>query len=65
MWLIRRSSPVSVEAYNADNLGAPIFSANTGAWPNPNQNSFLTPMEADGRVYVLGYKTVNVFGLTQ
>ena len=65
VWLIRRSSPVSVEAYNADTLGAPIFSANTGAWPNQNQNSFLTPMEADGRVYVPGYKTVHVFGLTQ
>ena len=65
VWLIRRSSPVSVEAYKADLLGAPIFSANTGTWPNPNQNSFLTPMEANGRVYVPGYKTVKVFGLTQ
>jgi hypothetical protein len=65
VWLIRRSSPVSVEAYNADTLGAPIFAANTGAWPNPEQNPFLTPMQANGRVYVPGYKTVTVFGLAQ
>ena len=65
VWLIRRSSPVSVEAYNADRLGAPLFSANTGEWPNPDQNSFLTPMQANGRVYVPGAKTVTVFGLSQ
>ncbi len=65
VWLIRRSSPVSVEAYQADSLGAPIFSANTGNWPNPNQNSFLTPMQANGRLYVPGYKSVSVFGLVQ
>jgi hypothetical protein len=65
VWLVRRSSPISVEAYDATALGAPIFAANTGNWSNPGQgNPFLTPMEANGRVYVPGYLTVSVFGLT-
>jgi hypothetical protein len=66
VWLIRRSAPISVEAYNADTLGAPIFASNVGNWSNPGQgNPFLTPMEADGRLYVPAYKSVSVFGLTQ
>jgi hypothetical protein len=65
VWLIRRSDPVEIEAYNADSLGAPIFSANIGVWSNESQgNPFLTPMEANGRVYAPGYLTVSVFGLT-
>ncbi|HTZ70030.1 MAG TPA: hypothetical protein VMB71_05200 [Acetobacteraceae bacterium] len=64
VWLIRRSSPIEIEAYDAAALGTPIFTANTGNWSNGGQgNPFLTPMEANGRVYVPGYKTVEVFGL--
>ena len=63
VWLVRRSSPPSVEAYNADSLGAPIFSADIGKWSNLSGNSFLTPMVANGRVYVPGYRAVSVFGL--
>ena len=66
VWLIRRSSPMTIEAYAADALGAPIFTANAGVWSNTNnQNSFVTAMEADGRVYAPAYKTVMVFGLTE
>jgi hypothetical protein len=65
VWLVRRSSPIAVEAYDASALGAPIFAANTGPWSNPGQsNPFLTLMEANGRVYVPGYLSVSVFGLT-
>jgi hypothetical protein len=64
VWLIRRSNPIELEAYNADTLGAPIFAANIGTWSNPGQgNPFLTPMEANGRVYAPGYLSVTVFGL--
>ena len=65
VWLVRRTAPVELEAYNADTLGAPIFSANAGgAWSNSgNNNPFLTPMVANGRVYAPAYKTVKVFGL--
>jgi hypothetical protein len=64
LWLIRRSAPFQLEAYDATALGAPIFAANIGSWSNPGQgNPFLTPMEANGRVYAPGYKLVRVFGL--
>jgi hypothetical protein len=66
LWLVRRSVPMALEAYNADTLGAPIFSANAGVWSNTsNENSFVTPMQANGRVYAPAYKTVKVFGLTK
>jgi hypothetical protein len=66
VWLIRRSSPISLEAYNADTLGAPIYAANVGTWSNQGQgNSFLTPMQANGRLYLPAYKAVSVFGLKQ
>ena len=67
VWLIRRTNPIQLEAYNADTLGAPIFSAVAGGrWSNPTGNNpFLTPMVANGKVYVPGYKTVQVFGLLQ
>jgi len=66
VWLVRRSSPIEIEAYDAVALGAPIYSANIGAWSNPGQgNPFLTLAEANGRVYVAAYKVVKVFGLTE
>jgi hypothetical protein len=66
VWLIdRKNEPFSIEAYDAVKLGAPIFSAQIGTWSNAgNGNPFLTPMEANGRVYAGGYKLVRVYGLT-
>ncbi len=65
VWLIRRSDPFALEAYDAGKLGAPIFAANIGTWSNEgNGNPFLTPMEANGRVYAPGYLKVQVYGLT-
>ncbi len=64
VWLVRRSVPMELEAYDADMLGAPLFTARAGVWSNTqNQNSFVTPMQANGRVYAPAYKTVKVFGL--
>ncbi len=66
VWLVRRGATEQLEAYDAAALGAPLFAANAGVWSSPgNGNSFVTPMEANGRVYVPAYKTVTVFGLTQ
>ncbi len=65
VWLIRRSIPMELEAYAADTLGAPIFHSSIGGWSNAGDpNPFLTPMEANGRVYAPGYLSVTVFGLT-
>jgi hypothetical protein len=63
VWTIRRSTPLTLEAYDASSLGAPIFSAAAGSWTAGRP--FQTPMEANGRVYVPGSGTVTVFGLTQ
>jgi hypothetical protein len=66
VWLIDRAQePFSIEAYDASVLGNPIFSAQVGTWSNTGQgNPFLTPMEANGRVYAPGYQVVQVYGLT-
>lgn len=63
VWLIRRASTDQIEAYNATTLGAPIFHSNAGTWSNGGR-AYLTPLVANGRVYVGAYKTVTVFGLT-
>jgi hypothetical protein len=66
LWEVRRSNPISFEAYDASKLGAPLFSQNTGVWSNQsNQNPFVAPVEANGRVYAPGYLTVTVFGLKE
>lgn len=62
VWLIRRGTTEQLEAYDAINLGNPLFQANAGSWNTGG--SFLTPLVANGRVYVPAYKTVTVFGLT-
>ena len=64
VWLLRRSSPIELEAYDASKLGAPLCSAHVGDWSNPDYgNSFLTPMVANGRVYAAAYNVVKIFGL--
>jgi hypothetical protein len=66
VWLINRANePFSIEAYDAVKLGNPLFTAQIGTWSNAgNGNPFLTPLEANGRVYAPGYKVVQVYGLT-
>lgn len=66
VWLIHRGHIYGLEAYDAGRLGDPIFSANGGSWSNCcDDNPFLTPIVANGRVYVPGYNHVQVFGLAQ
>jgi len=65
VWIMRRTIPMELEAYDAVKLGAPLYKAQVGTWSNTAQaNAFLTLMEANGRVYAPAYKTVKVFGLT-
>ncbi len=62
VWLIRRDTTEQLEAYNAASLGTPLFQANAGSWNT--SGPFLSPLVANGRVYVPAYQTVTVFGLT-
>ena len=65
VWLIDRyHTPFTLQAYDADSLGAPIVTFPIGTWSNTKENNpFLTPMEANGRVYAPGYLAVQVYGL--
>jgi hypothetical protein len=63
IWVIHRNSTMQLEAYDAGNLGAPLFNSNAGNWSNGSRG-YLTPLVANGRVYVPAYQTVTVFGLT-
>ena len=62
-WVIRRGSTVQLQAYNAQSLGTPLFQSNAGVWSNGSR-AYLSPLVANGRVYVPAYQTVTVFGLT-
>ena len=67
VWLIRRSSPISLEAYNADTLGAPLYTASVGQLVQSGPGQFVP--DADCRPMagstLPAYKAVSVFGLTQ
>jgi outer membrane protein assembly factor BamB len=65
VWLVRRGATLQLEAYDALALGTPLFAANAGTWVNTKGNAFLTPLEANGRVYVPSAGAVTVFGLGQ
>jgi Malectin domain len=63
LWVIERSNPVVLEAYDATNLGSRLFSHAAGSWNNPNNNPFISPLVANGKAYVGASSTVTVFGL--
>jgi len=64
VWAVERGSPTEyLAAYDAVNIGDPLFRAAAGTWSNGSR-SYLTPLVANGRTYVPAYKTVTVFGLT-
>lgn len=60
VWLVRRSSPPALEAYDATELGEPIFQASIGT----DYSIYHGPMVANGRAYVGSSGRVYVFGLT-
>jgi hypothetical protein len=64
VWAIERGPGYEeLAAYNAQTLGNPLFRQVAGSWSNGN-GSYLTPLVANGRVYVGAYQTVAVYGLT-
>jgi len=63
VWLVQRNTTLTLEAYNALNLNKMLFSGSAGTWSNPNNNGFVTPLVANGKVYVPAEGTVTVFGL--
>jgi hypothetical protein len=63
VWLVNRSRPLQLEAYDASDVSHLLFQGAAGIWHNPANNGFVTPLVAGGRVYVPATKTISVFGL--
>lgn len=63
VWLVQRNSTLRLEAYRAKGPNQLLFAGNAGVWNNPANNGFVTPLVANGRVYVPGSGTISVFGL--
>ncbi|MBC5806928.1 MAG: hypothetical protein DLM53_10050 [Candidatus Eremiobacter antarcticus] len=63
LWVAQRGSTVHLEAYDVTNMQNRLFLGTAGTWPNPEHNPFVSPLVANGRVYVGASRTVTVFGL--
>jgi hypothetical protein len=63
VWLVQRNSTLRLEAYSARESTRMLFAGNAGTWSNPENNGFVTPLVANGRVYVPADGTISVFGL--
>jgi hypothetical protein len=63
VWVAQRGSTITLEAYDATNVRTRLFGAFAGTWSNPEKNSFVSPLVADGRVFVGASGTVTIFGL--
>jgi len=65
VWVVENSSPAVLHAYDATNLATELYNSNQA--PNGkdtfSNNKFITPMVANGKVYVSTSKSVAVFGL--
>ena len=63
VWDVERGGgSVTLEAYDASNLANLLFHAQAGTWPQ--SNGFVTPLVANGKVYVPAQGTIAVYGLT-
>ena len=67
LWAVENSSPAVLHAYNALNLAQELYNSNQQGSRDQfgNGNKFITPMIANGRVYVGTQTGVAVFGLLQ
>ena len=65
VWLVQRASTgiLYLEAYDATNVSTRLFHGSAGTWSNPAHNGFVTPLVANGKVYVPSTNAVTVFGL--
>jgi hypothetical protein len=65
VWAVENSSPAVLHAYDATNLSNELYNSTqaSGGKDNFSKNKFITPMVANGRVYVGTSSSVAVFGL--
>ena len=68
LWAAENSSPAVLHAYNAANLAVELYNSNQASGGRDqfgNGNKYITPMIANGKVYVGTQTGVGVFGLLQ
>ncbi|MFZ3265756.1 MAG: pyrrolo-quinoline quinone [Terriglobales bacterium] len=66
LWATANTSPAVLHAYNASNLAVELYNSNQASGGRDqfgNGNKFITPMIANGKVYVGTQTGVGVFGL--
>jgi Immunoglobulin domain len=65
VWVVENSSPAVLHAYDATNLSNELYNSTqaAGGKDNFSNNKFITPMVANGKVYVGTSSSVAVFGL--
>ena len=65
VWVVENSSPAVLHAYDATNLATELYNSNqaSGGKDNFSNNKFITPIVANGKVYVGTASSVAVFGL--
>jgi hypothetical protein len=65
VWVVENSSPAVLHAYDATNLSNELYNSTqaSGGRDNFSSNKFITPMVANGKVYVGTSVSVAVFGL--
>jgi len=65
VWVVENTSPAVLHAYDATNLAVELYNSNQAANSRDqfSNNKFITPMVANGKVYVGTSKSVAVFGL--
>ncbi len=63
VWVIVRSNPLRLQAYDATNLTVKLFDGEAGPWTNPHGGAFIEPTVIQGKVYVGSDQQLSVFGL--
>jgi hypothetical protein len=62
VWVITRSDPLRLQAFDATNLTHKLFDSPCGPWHNPNGGPFIEPTTIQGKVYVPSDGQITVFG---
>jgi len=68
LWASENNNPAVLHAYNANNLAVELYNSNQASGGRDhfgNGNKYITPMIANGKVYVGTQTGVGVFGLLQ
>ena len=65
VWVVENGAPAVLHAYDASNLSSELYNSSQAANGRDqfSSNKFITPVVANGRVYVGTSKSVAVFGL--